>query len=56
MIFDGKRADFAAMYSHPMQRKNNGIIFVVQILAGEFYMHVLILIFSNWTPRYHENG
>ena len=46
----------AAMYSHPIHAKNNGTIFVFQILAREFYMHVLILIFSKWTPRYHGNG
>ena len=46
----------AAKYNHPIQTKNNGIIFVVKILAREFYIHVLILIFSKWTPRYHGNG
>ena len=60
MKFDGNRADLqsnkAAMYSHPIQTKNNGIIFIVQILAREFYMHVLILIFSKWNTRYHGNG
>ena len=61
MIFDGKRADFAILYSsyvYPPHtyKKNNEIMFVVQILAREFYMHVLILIFSKWTPRYHGNG
>ena len=60
MIFDGKCADFAilkaAMYNHPIHTKINGIIFVFQFLSREFYMHVLILIFSKWTPRYHGNG
>ena len=46
----------AVMYSHPIQTKANGIIFVVQILAREFYMPVLILIFSKWNPRYNGNG
>ena len=55
MVFDGKRADFAilykaAMYSHPIQTKSNGIIFVVEILVRE------VLIFSKWNPRYHGNG
>ena len=46
----------AAMCSHPIQTKNNGIIFVVQILARELYIHVLRLIFSKWNPRYYGNG
>ena len=62
MIFDGKSTDFAsykaALYSHPIQTKKNGIIFVVHILAREFYMHVLIFIqvFPKLNPRYHGNG
>ena len=40
------------------KQNNDGIIFVVQILAREFYMHVLILIHvvSKLNPRYHGNG
>ena len=44
----------ATLYCHPIQTKNNVIIFVVQILPRELYMHDLI--FSNWTLRYHGNG
>ena len=44
------------MYGYPIEMKKNRIICVAQFLSSEFYMHVLMLIFSKWNPLYHGNG